>query len=61
MSTPGQIKEFDYDSTYGWTPNDQYEVSEVCKADVEDSGVKAMAEQRNLACKWSGKKASCNL
>jgi hypothetical protein len=42
-------KEFDYDGDYGWTPADEYEVSEVRKADVEDSGAKAMAEARELA------------
>lgn len=34
----------DYDGDYGWTENPEYELSDVRKADVEDSGAKAMAE-----------------
>jgi hypothetical protein len=42
-------KIIDYDGDYGWTTDAKYEVSEVRKADVEDSGAKAMAEARELA------------
>lgn len=41
-------KLIDYDGDYGWTSDDEYEVSEVKKADVEDSGAKAMAEALEL-------------
>ena len=42
-------KLIDYDGDYGWTEEAEYEVSEVRKADVEDSGAKAMAEALELA------------
>ena len=42
-------KVIDYDGDYGWTEEAEFEVSEVRKADVEDSGAKAMAEARELA------------
>ena len=38
----------DYDGDYGWTENAEYEVSDVRKADVEDSGAKAKAEALEL-------------
>lgn len=41
-------KLFDYDGDYGWTEEAVYEVSEVRKADVEDTGAKAQAEALEL-------------
>ena len=38
-----------YDGDYGFTDDAEYEVSEVRKADVEDTGARAMAEARELA------------
>jgi hypothetical protein len=38
-----------YDGDYGWTEEADYEVSDVRKADVEDSGAKAKAEALELA------------
>jgi hypothetical protein len=38
-----------YDGDYGWTDEAEYEVSDVRKADVEDSGAKAKAEALELA------------
>ena len=38
----------DYDGDYGWTEAAEYEVSDVRKADVEDSGAKAKAEALEL-------------
>ena len=42
-------KIIDYDNDYGWTPEAEYEVSEVRKADTDDPGAKAMAEALELA------------
>ena len=39
----------DYDGDYGWPDGDEYEVSEVKKADADDPGAKAMAEALALA------------
>lgn len=39
----------DYDGDYGWTPEAEYEVSQVTKADADDPGAKAMQEARELA------------
>jgi hypothetical protein len=41
-------KLIDYDGDYGYTDGAEYEVSEVKKADVEDSGAKAMQEAMEL-------------
>jgi hypothetical protein len=42
-------KVIDYDGDYGWTPEAEYEVSQVTKADSDDPGAKAMQEARELA------------
>ncbi|GAX15365.1 hypothetical protein FisN_8Lh344 [Fistulifera solaris] len=42
-------KLIDYDGDYGWTPEAEYEVSQVTKADSDDPGAKAMQEARELA------------
>jgi hypothetical protein len=42
-------KIIDYDGDYGWTPEAEYEVSQVTKADSDDPGAKAMQEARELA------------
>lgn len=42
-------KVMDYDEDYGWTEAAEFELSDVRKADVEDSGAKAMAEALNFA------------
>jgi len=41
-------KIIDYDGDYGWTEEAVYEVSEVRKADVEDTGARAQAEALEL-------------
>mmetsp|Transcript_28963 Transcript_28963/g.69928 ORF Transcript_28963/g.69928 Transcript_28963/m.69928 type:complete len:2087 (-) Transcript_28963:128-6388(-) len=41
-------KLIDYDGDYGWTDEATYEVSDVKKADVEDSGARAKAEALEL-------------
>jgi hypothetical protein len=40
---------FDYSTDYGYTDADEYEVSDVRKADVDDPGAKAMQEALELA------------
>ena len=42
-------KMIDYDNDYGWPDGDEYEVSDVKKADVDDPGAKAKAEALELA------------
>lgn len=42
-------KLIDYDNDYGWPDGDEYEVSDVKKADVDDPGAKAKAEALELA------------
>mmetsp|Transcript_15018 Transcript_15018/g.28687 ORF Transcript_15018/g.28687 Transcript_15018/m.28687 type:complete len:2096 (-) Transcript_15018:105-6392(-) len=42
-------KLIDYDGDYGWPDGDEYEVSDVKKADVDDPGAKAKAEALELA------------
>ena len=42
-------KVIDYDGDYGWTDKDEYEVSQVTKADADDPGARAMQEAMELA------------
>lgn len=42
-------KLIDYDNDYGWPAGDEFEVSDVKKADVDDPGAKAMQEALELA------------
>ena len=42
-------KLIDYDNDYGWPDSDEYEISDVKKADVDDPGAKAKAEALELA------------
>jgi len=42
-------KIIDYDGDYGYTDKDEYEISEVKKADTDDPGAKAMQEALELA------------